>query len=73
MDLGGGWWCSRGILGSLQDLGSPPDSLVDGGDVALGHDGFEAQDDVDAEEDGDAVVAVADVRFHVLLPVLRGG
>lgn len=52
----------------------PPNSLIDGRDVAFGHNGFEAQDDVDAEEDGDAVVAIADIRFHVLLRVfLLGG
>lgn len=33
-------------------------SLVEGRDAPLGGDSSEAQDDVDAEEDGDAVVAV---------------
>lgn len=71
--LGGGGETHRfggvpaGFLWSPGWVRCPPHSLIDGGDVALGHNGFEAQDDVDAEEDGDAVVAIADVRFHVLL------
>lgn len=41
--------------------------LVEGGDVPLGRDGAEPEDDVDAEEDGDAVVAVRHVGGHAFL------
>lgn len=42
-------------------------SLVKSRDVPLGCDGSEAEDDVDAEEDGDAVVAVGHVGGHAFL------
>lgn len=47
--------------------GAKGGSLVNGRDVALAHEGLEPKDDVDAEKDGDAVVAVAHVGVHVLL------
>lgn len=60
------------ISGGPSNILGSPYSLVDGWDVALGHDGTKAQDDVDAEEHGDAVVAVADICVHVLLNVFGG-